>query len=75
MGRQDRIIHLIVYAIILIFTLRDAFSYVDPGTGGMIFNSFWMVIVGIFGVISAFIGLYLVKPVKKWIKRLRKRNK
>lgn len=56
------------YAIVLLGLtyLPSAFAYIDPGTGGMIIGSLWLVIAGIFAIIFGFIVKYFSQPIKKW---------
>ncbi|MEM4267587.1 MAG: hypothetical protein QXK37_02020 [Candidatus Woesearchaeota archaeon] len=48
-----------------------AYSYVDPGTGGMVIKSIWMYILGLFGFV---IGLFFM-PIKKGVVYLWKKIK
>lgn len=56
----------------LFIFLPDVYAYIDPGTGSLILSSFWSYILGIFGIISGFVLLRVITPVKKWLKNEKK---
>jgi len=49
---------------------KDAFAYIDPGTGGIIAGSLWPLIVAFFSAIAAFLVKYFWKPIKKFFLKL-----
>ena len=58
----------------LLLIIPCSYSYIDPGTGGMIASSVWTWITGILGFFLGLFVLLVVSPVKKMISRLLKRN-
>jgi len=56
---------------LIIFAVNSysAFAYIDPGTGGLILQSFWPFVVSIFAVIAGFIIKHFWDPIKGVFKR------
>jgi len=40
-------------------------AYIDPGTGGVLFNTVWPFIVALFSAVIAFFVKWFWKPIKK----------
>jgi hypothetical protein len=63
-----------LYVFIMLFNMFFSNAYIDPGSGGMIIGSLWSTIVGFFGLIIGFLGIYFFKPIKKFFKNVFKRK-
>ena len=59
----------IVFVGIMFLFAKSVFSYLDPGTGGIIVNSLWQTILVIGTIISAFFVRRFWKPFKNFLKR------
>ena len=56
-------------AIYMVFSIPITNAYIDPGTGGIIFNSLWSTISGFFGLIVGFLVLRFIKPIIRWFRK------
>ncbi len=68
MGRYCVRIALLTLALYL--SLPSAAAYIDPGTGGLIVNSWGAYVIGVVGAVGAFIALRFIKPLKIRIKNI-----
>ena len=50
----------------------ESMAYIDPGTGSLIISSAWSYILGLLSIISGFVLLRIISPMKKWIKNEKK---
>ena len=44
---------------------QPALAYIDPGTGGVLFNTIWPFIVALFSAVVAFFVKWFWNPIKK----------
>ena len=44
---------------------QSALAYIDPGTGGVLFNTIWPFIVAFFSAVIAFFIKWFWNPIKK----------
>ena len=44
---------------------QSALAYLDPGTGGALFNTIWPFIVAFFSAVIAFLVKWFWNPIKK----------
>lgn len=44
---------------------QSALAYIDPGTGGVVFNTIWPFIVAFFSAVIAFFVKWFWNPIKK----------
>ena len=55
---------LLVIPIALVVLSNNVFAYIDPGTGGIILNTIWPLIIAVFVTIGAFFTKYFWSPIK-----------
>ena len=65
---------LIVLTIGLI-SIKNAFAYIDPGTGSAIAGSLWPLLVAFLSAVGAFMAKFFWKPIKNSFSKLRKKGK
>ena len=55
-----------LYAFLWVAALsQSALAYIDPGTGGVVFNTIWPFIVALFSAVVAFFIKWFWNPIKK----------
>jgi hypothetical protein len=54
---------------------KDAFNYIDPGTGAAIVGSILPLIAAIFSAILAFLIKYFWEPIKRFFSKLKNPGK
>lgn len=61
----------IIFLVFFLFMQNSAsvLAYIDPGTAGLVFNSFWSYLLGFIGTIGGIIALRFITPLKKWFNR------
>ena len=55
---------LLVIPIALVVLSNNVFAYIDPGSGGVILNTIWPLIVALFAAVGAFLTKYFWSPIK-----------
>lgn len=59
-------IFLALYASLWVAALsHSALAYIDPGTGGVLFNTIWPFIVAFFSAVIAFFVKWFWNPIRK----------
>lgn len=53
---------------------KSAYAYLDPGTGGIILSSLWLLILAFLTAVAAFLAKHFWHPLKKRISNLRNKN-
>ncbi len=61
---------LIVSSVTFVILSASSLAYLDPGTGGMIINTIWPLIVTLFAAIGAFFVKWFWKPIKRSFSKL-----
>lgn len=59
---------MLIYLSVLIYIValsQSALAYIDPGTGGVLFNTIWPFIVALFSAVVAFFVKWFWNPIKK----------
>jgi len=49
---------------------QSALAYIDPGTGGVLFNTIWPFIVAVFSAAIAFFVKWFWNPIKKMFSKI-----
>ena len=58
----------LIFLIVLIVGIllsNGVLAYIDPSTGGILFNTIWPLILVFFSVVGAFITKWFWKPIKR----------
>ncbi len=72
---QKRLAKLFLFSFLLFLCIVSfAFGYIDPGTTGLVLNSVWSYVIGLFGVIAGFVFVKFINPIKKWLKSMRRKK-
>jgi hypothetical protein len=58
----------------ILFLASSAYAYLDPGTGGIILQSLWTLIVALFIAAGAFFAKYFLNPIKKLFSKIFKKK-
>ena len=53
---------------------NSVLAYIDPSTGGILFNTIWPLIVAFFAVVGAFIAKWFWNPLKRIYSKIFTRN-
>lgn len=61
--------------VIIVLLGSNVLAYLDPGTGGVILNSIWPLIVVVSSAIGAFIVKWFWRPIKKSFLKLISKTK
>lgn len=49
---------------------ENVFAYIDPGTGGVLLNTIWPLIVALFSVLATFFVKWFWKPIKSTFSKI-----
>ena len=64
----------LIVPISIIILSNNALAYIDPSTGGILFNTIWPLIVAFFVFIGAFITRWFWKPLKRGFSKIFTKN-
>ena len=61
---------LFIISVALVVLSKTVFAYIDPGTGGIILNTIWPLIITVFVTIGAFFTKYFWRPIKSFFSKI-----
>ncbi len=56
--------------ICIIALSQSSLAYIDPGTGGVLFNTIWPFIVAVFSAVIVFFVKWFWNPIKKTFSKI-----
>ena len=65
---------LLIVSIGLVALSKSVFAYLNPGTGWVLLNTIWPLLVAIFVAVGAYYTKYFWRPIKKKISKVLKKR-